>query len=108
MLLPLIPAAVASHILVAATGDDVPTIDIQKTCHIAAGATVSLTGGTTTASALNACLSAEQNAREFLVKGWSTFRAADRAHCIRLDAYLPSYVEWVTCLEMKQNVRKIQ
>src|SRR5262249_62138749 len=39
---------------------EVPSIDIQKTCQAAAGAMVSLMGGTTTEQDVNACLDSEQ------------------------------------------------
>jgi hypothetical protein len=108
MFLPFIPAAVGAHILVAAAGGGVPTINIQNTCRVAAGAMVSLIGGTTTENALSGCLSSEQSARDQIVKGWSTFSAADRVQCVRPDVYLPSYVEWLTCLEMERDVRKMR
>jgi hypothetical protein len=34
--------------------------------------------------------------------------AADKAQCMRTGVYLPSYVEWLTCLEMERDVRKMQ
>jgi hypothetical protein len=110
MFLPYIPAVVGSHILVAAAGSggSIPTIDVRGTCQVAAGAMVRLIGGTTTENALSACLSSEQSARELLVKGWSTFSGADRQQCVRTDVYLPSYVEWITCLEMERDVRKMR
>ena len=109
MFLPYIPVAVGSQILLAAAnGSGIPTIDVQSTCRVAAGAMVRLIGGTTTENALSACLSSEQGARDSIVKGWSTFSAADRTQCVRPDVYLPSYVEWLTCLEMERDVRKMR
>jgi hypothetical protein len=108
MFLPYLPVAVGSHILIAAAGGGIPTVDIQNTCRIAAGAMVSLIGGTTTENALSACLSSEQSARELIVQGWSSFSAADRTQCVRTNVYLPSYVEWITCLEMERDVRKMR
>jgi hypothetical protein len=108
MFLPFIPVATASHILIAAAGGGIPTIDIANTCRVAAGAMVSLIGGTTTENALSGCTSSEQAARESIVKGWSSFSAADRTQCVRPDVYLPSYVEWLTCLEMERDVRKMR
>ena len=109
MFLPYIPVAVGSHILVAAVGGGgIPTIDIQNTCRVAAGAMVSLIGGTTTENALSGCLSSEQSARDSIVKDWSTFSAADRTQCVRPEVYLPSYVEWLTCLEMERDVRRMR
>ena len=87
---------------------EVPTIDIQKTCQAAAGAMVSLMGGTTTEQDVNACLDSEQKARDQIVKDGATYAAADKKQCMRTDVYLPSYVEWLTCLEMGRDVRKME
>src|SRR5215472_5343161 len=87
---------------------EVPTIDIQKTCQAAAGAMLSLMGGTTTEQDVNACLDSEQKARDQIVKDLATYSSADKKQCMRTDVYLPSYVEWLTCLEMERDVRKMQ
>jgi hypothetical protein len=86
---------------------ELPGIDIQKTCKAAAGAMVSLMGGTTTEQDINACLDSEQKARDQIVKDRATYSAADKRLCMRTDVYLPSYVEWITCLEMERDVRKM-
>jgi hypothetical protein len=85
---------------------DVPTIDIQKTCQAAAGVMISLMGGTTTEQDINSCLDSEQKARDQLVKDRATYSSAQKAQCIQTDVYLPSYVEWLTCLEMERDVRQ--
>jgi hypothetical protein len=87
---------------------EVPTIDIQKTCQAAAGAMVTLMGGTTTEQDVNACLDSEQKARDQIVKDRATYASADKAQCMRTGVYLPSYVEWLTCLEMERDVRKME
>jgi len=87
---------------------EVPSIDIQKTCQAAAGAMVSLMGGTTNEQDVNACLDSEQKARDQIVKDRATYASADKKQCMRTDAYLPSYVEWLTCLEMERDVRKMR
>jgi hypothetical protein len=86
---------------------ELPGIDIQKTCKAAAGAMVSLMGGTTTEQDINACLDSEQKARDQIIKDGATYAAADKRQCMRTDVYLPSYVEWLTCLEMERDVRKM-
>src|SRR5246500_249532 len=85
---------------------EVPTIDVQKTCKVAAGAMLSLMGGTTTEQDINACLDSEQKARDQIVKDLATYSSANKTQCMRTDVYLPSYVEWLTCLEMERDVRK--
>src|SRR5215510_1735917 len=87
---------------------EVPGIDIQKTCKAAAGAMVSLMGGTTTEQDINACLDSEQKARDQIAKDLATYSSAYKAQCMRTDVYLPSYVEWLTCLEMERDVRKME
>jgi hypothetical protein len=87
---------------------EVPTIDIQKTCKAAAGVMVSLMGGTTTEQDINSCLDSEQKARDQIVKDRATYSSADKVQCMRTDIYLPSYVEWLTCLEMERDVRKME
>ena len=52
------------------------------------------------------CLETENKARQQLLKDWSTFQASDRAGCIQPNVYLPSYVEWLTCIEMNKSVRE--
>src|ERR1700758_3234688 len=55
---------------------------------------------------INACLDSEQKARDQIVKDLATYSSADKTQCMRTDVYLPSYVEWLTCLEMERDVRK--
>src|SRR5262245_58665865 len=86
----------------------IPTVDIQGTCKAAASAMVQLMGGSTAGNDQGICLGSEQRAREQLVKDWGTYSADDRNRCVRTGVYLPSYVEWLTCLEMERDVRKMK
>jgi hypothetical protein len=87
----------------------IPTINIEKTCRAAANVTVNLLAGRLTAEEdLKMCLDAEQKAREQIIKDHATYSSADKKQCIRSDVYLPSYVEWVTCLEMERRVRGLR
>jgi hypothetical protein len=99
-------AAVPASDAVAARGD-VPSIDIRNTCRIAAGAMVRLMGSTSMERDIEVCLGSEQSAREQLIKDWGTYSARDRGRCVNPGVYLPSYVEWLTCLEMERNTREI-
>jgi hypothetical protein len=56
----------------------------------------------------NACLDSEQKAREQIIKDQATYSSADKRRCMRTSVYLPSYVEWLTCLEMERDVRKMR
>jgi hypothetical protein len=101
MLLSLVPGA---GLLIAAA-DGVPTIDVRKTCQAAAGVLT----GTTTQNDVDICISSEQTAREQMVKDWAQYTPADKARCVQAGpkVYLPSYVEWLTCLEMEMAVKRM-
>jgi hypothetical protein len=85
----------------------VPTVNIKKTCQAAATAMVSL-GTPDTARDEEICLKSENDARERMIKDWSSFEASDRKDCIQPKTYLPSYIEWLTCFEMNKNVREMR
>src|SRR5215467_1438817 len=101
MYLPLVPVFLTSHLVIAAV-DGVPTIDIQGTCRAAAA----VTQGTSTQTDIDICVNSEQKAREQLVKDWAQYAAADKSRCVQAGpkVYLPSYIEWLTCLEMQTAV----
>jgi hypothetical protein len=111
---PLLAAALIAVTAIAFTGAaqaqvpaaQVPTVDIKETCKIAATAMLQLMGGSSLETDQNVCLNSEQRARESIVKDWATFSAADRTLCVQTEVYLPSYVEWLTCMEMNRDVRR--
>jgi hypothetical protein len=82
----------------------VPTVNIARTCEIAA---TTLIGLNTAERDRELCLSAEQSALDQLKKDWPTYSFQDRSQCVQPKVYLPSYVEWLTCLEMVRDVRKM-
>jgi hypothetical protein len=55
------------------------------------------------------CRKSEQDARDQLVRDWANFPAADRSQCIATATMggSASYVELITCLEMKRDVAKL-
>ena len=67
-------------------------------------------GRATTQRDVEICVSSEQKAREQMVKDWTQYAAGDKARCVQAGpkVYLPSYVEWLTCLEMERDVRKMR
>jgi hypothetical protein len=104
MLLQLAPVLLGSQ-LVIAVADPIPTVDIRKTCQAAAGVLT----GTTSQNDVEICMSSEQRAREQIIKDWAQYAPADRTRCVQAGAkvYLPSYVEWLTCLEMETAVKRM-
>jgi hypothetical protein len=54
-----------------------------------------------------ACFQDEQNAKDTLKQNWTTYDSGQKGHCQRLlkAGGRPSYVELLTCLEMKTGPR---
>ncbi len=50
-----------------------------------------------------ACFQDEQNAKDTLKQNWTTYDSSQKSHCQRLmkAGGMPSYVELLTCIEMK-------
>src|SRR5215475_2489761 len=53
-------------------------------------------------------MNSEKGAREQIVKNWQNFPAGARQRCVSTTGYMPSYVEWLTCLEMEQQVSELR
>ena len=87
----------------AAHAAGVPSINIERMCR--ASEVVSFADNTAT---FDTCLDDEQAAHKQLVKDWAMFAGTDKVHCVLPAEYLPSYVEWLTCLEMEMDFRKIR
>jgi hypothetical protein len=50
----------------------------------------------------------ENEARGQIVKNWRSYPAGGRQRCVNTTGYMPSYVEWLTCLEMEQSVEALR
>jgi hypothetical protein len=101
-------AALATMGIVAsdsARAQQVPTVNIAATCRAASIVTVSLLGSTGT-NDFQVCMDGEKRARDTIIKDWSAYAASDRVGCIQTNVYLPTYVEWLTCMEMNKAVRE--
>jgi hypothetical protein len=96
-------AAIVLGVASAAHAGGLPTIDIERMCR--ASEMVPFADNTAT---VDTCLGDEQAAHAQLVKDWAMFLARDKVHCVLPAEYLPSYVEWLTCLEMGMEFRKIR
>jgi len=94
------------YVLVEATSP-VPNIDVAKTCRAAEKAITDIFKDSTAAN-FESCMRAQREARDNLVKDWTTYSAPDRARCINPSDYMPSYVEWLSCLETAKAVQDIR
>jgi hypothetical protein len=104
MLLLLLPTLLGSHLLVAATGA-LPDIDMQRICRESADA---FYASRSTTNDFDNCMSGEQAAREQLLRDWGAFPAMAKGRCVLPREYVPSYIEWLTCLEMEGDASKIR
>jgi len=100
--LSLAPPGVAS-----AQSNGVPTTDIATTCRTSEKALVAIFGAETQQN-FQSCMNSENAAREQIVKNWQNFPAGARQRCVNTTGYMPSYVEWLTCLEMEQQVAELR
>jgi hypothetical protein len=90
----------SSQFLIAVAGG-VPNIDVKKTCRNSATVT-----GTLTQNDIDACIADELGAHDQLVKEWAQFSGSVKAQCVQAStAYLPSYIEMLTCLEMAKQAK---
>jgi hypothetical protein len=85
---------------------NVPTIDFRKGCQEAEKDMASIFGPLS-GPTVGTCLQQERDARQQIINNWAKYHAEDRQKCINTTAYLPSYVEWITCLEMYRDVRSL-
>ena len=100
------PGVISDYVLLAASAGP-PGIDIQKTCRESDRAITAIFGNSTAAIFEN-CMRQEQADQAQIVKDWASYPAADKTHCVQPTVYMPSYVEWLTCLEIARDVRRMR
>jgi hypothetical protein len=84
--------------------DSVPVLNVKPTCE--AGQVAAVTPGR---EHLENCLRSEEAARGQVKTGWSSYPAADKRDCVETATIGPaSYVDLLTCLEIRQETRKPQ
>jgi hypothetical protein len=88
-------AALLGSQLVVPIADRVPKFDVGPACHEAT---------------VPDCLNMEKIARDKLVEAWPHFTARDKATCLLEEklAGPPSYVGWLTCLQINANARSAE
>src|SRR5262245_47677181 len=86
---------------------NVPTVDIATTCRESEKAITSIFGPGSLQT-FDSCMKQEKDARAEIVKNWRNFPAGGRQRCINTTGYMPSYVEWLTCLEMEQSLEALR
>jgi hypothetical protein len=98
---------VASPDIVSAAAAGVPTVDIATTCRESEKAITSMFGHASQRT-FDSCMKQEDDARVEIAKNWRSYPADGRQRCVNTTVYMPSYVEWLTCLEMEQHVEALR
>jgi hypothetical protein len=100
-----IAAAIVLSAASASVAKDVgaPMIDIEKLCRADIDA-LRAVFTTSEVQTIDACIADEQAARDQLIKNWASYPALAKARCVQPREYLPSYVEWQSCIEMTRDV----
>jgi hypothetical protein len=83
-----------------------PKLDIDYACHASQKAVSAPSSATS--DVFSACKNDEADARAKLEKNWASYPADDKARCIQPKEYLPTYVEWLTCLEIGRDVKAMR
>jgi hypothetical protein len=91
-------AAIVSSHLVVTVADRVPEFDGGPFCRLY-----------NTGDSVQDCLASEKLAHEKLVENWANYTAGDKSTCVMEEkmAGLPSYVGWLTCLDINANARRL-
>jgi hypothetical protein len=106
----MLPAALAlSAQFLLPVADSVPNLNVEPVCQGIAQQGGSSYHDTAVGKEKQNCIQGEAEVRQELVKRWSTFSAADKAHCINESEMGgdSSYTELLTCLEMARDVREL-
>jgi hypothetical protein len=100
---------VAAQAAEAAETKGLPTIDLKTRCQRSEKVIVEMTGDKTLLGrGFDMCMRAEQDARTALEKAWPEVPQSYKTFCIAPAAYSPSYIEWIACMEMLIDLRKLR
>jgi hypothetical protein len=94
--------AAVSVTAMSAYAADVPTLDVARTCK-------PIANDRSLAIDTDRCFKTEKEARAQLTREWTNFPASDRTLCTQTATMggTASYVELITCLEMKRDVAQL-
>lgn len=86
-----------------------PTIDLNARCRTSERAIQEMMGGDTKqGQSFETCMKSEVAARDALEKAWADIPADYKAFCIKPRDYSPSYIEWIACIELLIDLRKLR
>jgi hypothetical protein len=98
---------VGTHVALAASAGGPPKVDIEATCRTSERELTKIFGSGTGLT-YEGCMRQQKEAFELIQKDWATFPADARSHCVQPKVYMPSYVEWLSCLESDRHLREVR
>ena len=105
----ILAAAMLFPASLAVAQDQLPNIDAQRVCTIRSKASEELIGDKQAAArTFDTCMRSEQDARDALSAAWKDIPPSYRATCIRPNVHSPSYLEWISCLELNIDVKALR
>jgi hypothetical protein len=103
-------ALLSLTLLGSASAQPIPNLNVDPVCHgIAQQAwTPSESGGPD--RSFKRCVQSEMATRRKLSREWSTFTPGEKSNCVatEMSAFLPSYTDLISCVEMARDVRKLR
>jgi hypothetical protein len=99
----LLTGVMLGLLLLPASADDPPTLNMGPTCDAAAAGAIGL------GRDKRACMQEEDGAWDSLKKNWSQYPAADKTQCVGMVSRggPASYVELLSCLEIMKDAAAI-
>jgi hypothetical protein len=92
----------------AAQSGSLPNLDTQKLCRNRAKAAEGTDDKTITSQTFDTCMRAERDARAALAAAWKDIPPNYKAQCIKPNVFSASYEEWISCLELNIDVKKLR
>src|SRR5262245_17417806 len=103
---PFVPLVLSANVFFAAASG-VPKINVEATCRASEQELLKLFGDTTIVT-FESCMRQETDALERIEKDWANYPASAKTLCVQTKSYMPSYVEWHTCLEMQRVLQELK
>jgi hypothetical protein len=86
-----------------------PTIDLQARCKRSEAAQMDMMGDKSLQNvAFDSCIRSETDAKNAIEKAWGEIPASYKTFCVRPFDFSPSYIEWIACLELMIDLRKLR
>lgn len=93
----------------AANDKGLPTLDLQTRCKKSEAAMIDMMGAEDVkGSAFDLCVKSEQAARDALQAAWADIPPSYKSFCVRPGDYSASYIEWIACVEMLIDAKKMR